>query len=199
MTISDALLVAVVGLAAAALGFVVRSRREDHYRFVDVKRERYADFLRFVNEHMVSLRTHVAAQLHYWGHDREDQDIPRIGTTDHLESLAWEIVMLSPDVGRQAFVVRDSLSEADADVRYAIAHPPLTAAEGSLRERFEAALEGGLEPVGYARNQFVRLALADLGTGPSQLPLRLRDAAKRLRDNAMAPIRRRRKYLPDDD
>ena len=153
------------GVAGAVIGGLVTFRQqrrafehEKETRFIDLKRQRYADLLRIVDDWVRILAWQHTIAVAMMRGDASKEDMPALEPTTDIEQLADEIELLAPApvgaaatrllvavvaIGRYAY-------DADRDLRHMI--EPLVA--------FNEALAGYT----VERNRFLVAAKTDLGT-----------------------------------
>ncbi len=153
------------GVAGAMIGGLVTFRQqrrafehEKATRFIDLKRKRYADLLRLVDDWVRTLALqHTIAGAMMRG-DASEQDMPTLEPTTAIEQLADEIDLLAPDsVGRAATRLLVSV----------IALGSYAYDSGrDLRHMIEPLVSFNEAMAGYTveRNQFLAAAKHDLDT-----------------------------------
>lgn len=171
MRVMDPVVAAIIsgllggGVAGAIIGGLVTFRQqrrtfehEKETRFIDLKRQRYADLLRMADDWVRTLvlqHTIAVAMMHA---DASEKDMPTLEPTTAIEKLADEIDLLAPEsVGGAAtrmLVAVIALGmyayDADRDLRHMI--EPLAP--------FNEAMAGYT----VERNRFLAAAKTDLGT-----------------------------------
>lgn len=131
---------------------------EKETRFIDLKRQRYADLLRMVDDWVRTLALqHTIANALVQG-EASEAEIPALGSTTAIEQLADEIDLLAPE------------SVGAAATRMVIAVIALSGyayvASRDLRHMLDPVVPINEVLAGYTgeRNRFVSAAKADLGT-----------------------------------
>lgn len=153
------------GVAGAIIGGLVTVRQqrrafehEKETRFIDLKRRRYADMLRLVDDWVRTLTMqHTIAHAMMRG-DASEGDMPTLGSTTAIEQLADEIDLLAPEpVGGAAtrllvavLALGSYAYDADRDLRHMV--EPLVS--------FNEVMAGYTAE----RNRFLAAAKSDLGT-----------------------------------
>lgn len=156
------------GVSGALIGGFVTLRQQrrafDHERrsrFIDLKRQRYADLLREADEWLRGLahQRDVAAAV-----DRGDampKDVPPLPPMTPLDRLADEIELLAPsDVGDGAGLLVTAIRTLTI---YAYDG---TAPDWADRAKDLMTVDEAVADYTFRRNRFVRLARGDLGSGP---------------------------------
>jgi hypothetical protein len=156
------------GVSGALIGGLVTLRQQrrafDHERqsrFIDLKRQRYADLLREADEWLRGLahQRDVAAAVDHG--DAEPQDIPPLLPTTPLDGLAQEIELLAPsDVSDGAGLLVTAIRTLTI---YAYDG---TAPDWADRAKDLVTVDEAVADYTFRRNRFVRLARGDLGSGP---------------------------------
>lgn len=153
------------GVAGATIGALVTFRQqrrafehEKETRFIDLKRQRYADLLRIVDDWVRTITMQHTIAVSMMHGDASEKDMPTLGPTTAIEQLTDEIDLLAPkSVARHAagmLVAIFGLGKYAYD------------AERDLRHMIEPAVPFREAMVGYAqeRNRFLAAAKSDLGT-----------------------------------
>lgn len=148
----------VAGVMTISAGFLQR-RHDDRHRFDDLRRERYATFLREVDEfrRLVQSQRGVVDDPGWHPGDPVPFNVP---STDGLSHLAAEIGLLAPmgsSTGTAAKAAYEAMIELGAYAYDSTRPPPFIHNAASLQQYPEALTEAEA-----ARDKFVRLAGRDL-------------------------------------
>ena len=171
MGLMDPVLAAVIsgllggGVAGAIIGGLVTFRQqrrafehEKETRFLDLKRQRYADLLRLADDWVRSLALQHTVASAMMRAEATEGDMPELGPTTAIEQLADEIDLLAPEaVGGAATRL---LVAVVALGRYAYD------TDRDLRHMIEPLVSFNEAMAGYTveRNRFLAAAKTDLGT-----------------------------------
>lgn len=153
------------GIAGAIIGGLVTFRQqrrafehEKETRFIDLKRQRYADLLRLVDDWVRTLAMQHTVAVAMMHGDAAEKDFPALGPTTAIEQLADEIDLLAPAaVGGAAtrlLIAVIGLGQYAYD------------ADRDLRHMIEPLVPFNEVMAGYTveRNRFLAAAKIDLGT-----------------------------------
>lgn len=157
--LASAVIAAVVAGAATNLAGILQRRHEVRHRFDDLRRERYSTFLRGVDEfrRQVQNQRGVVDDPTWRPGNPVPFDVP---PTDVIGHLAAEIGLLAPKGSRTGVAAQDAygtLLDLGA-YAYDSTRPPLFIHGAPSLEGYPHARQAAEA----ARDQFVRLAAADL-------------------------------------
>lgn len=162
LELTSAVIAAFVGAFAGVLVQALNRQHVDRHRFTDLKRERYSEFLRGLDDQRRQMRYQhrVTQDL---GRDPGPTDqIPEVVRPEPLKLLSQEIQLLAPSksgVGPAARKALEALSELRG-YRYDPTKPPPFLNERPSYDGFDAAVEELVRAI----DGFTDLAKRDLGS-----------------------------------
>jgi hypothetical protein len=153
--VTGAVIAGFISLRTQARSF----EREDRYRFVDLKRERYAELLGGAEDYVGLVAHHRSVATAFVHAEAALEDIPSVGDTNTLNRLAAEVRLLAPEpVSDPATRMVDAVGSLIGFV-YLSNHADVRAAVERKPQFDEATARYVAE-----RDRFVRAAKSDLGT-----------------------------------